>query len=124
MSFDAEACLAYDPFAGDFGSPGDRLLADKIVVAAKAHEHCHSCDGPIAKGERHRSRREIVDGEMMAHRFCGLCCAAMAISWDDDGEAIEARTNMHPAFAHLRIDDETQTDNGPKQAASEGDNRG
>lgn len=113
-AFNEEACLSYDPFAGDFGSPGDRLLADKIVTAAKAHEHCQICDGPIAKGERHRSRQEIVDGEMMAHRFCGLCCVAMAKSWDDEGAEIDARTSLHPAWAHLRTDDASE--DGPSQA--------
>lgn len=93
--------LAYNPFDGDFGSPGDRLLADVMVTAAKPHPHCHMCNGPIAKGERHRSRREIVDGDMMAFRFCGLCCAAMAKSWTDDGKEIDARTSLHPAWANL-----------------------
>ena len=90
-----EAILSYDPFAGDFGNCGDRVLSDKMVVAAKAHDECHICGGPIAKGERHRSRSEIFDDELNSFRWCALCCEAMATSQDDDGEAICARQDLH-----------------------------
>ena len=105
IAFDEDRCKAYDVFAGDFGSPGDRLLQDSIVTAAKTHKlRCHTCGGVILKGERHRVRTEIVDGELMAYRWCGLCCVAMARSWDDDGYEIDERTLLHPAMSHLRIE--------------------
>lgn len=101
-AFDEDRCKAYDVFAGDFGSPSDRILQDSIVTAAKAHvKACHMCGGQIAKGERHRVRTEIVDGDLQGYRWCGLCCVAMAKSWDDEGAEVDARTAMHPAFAHL-----------------------
>lgn len=104
-AFDEDRCKAYDVFAGDFGSPGDRLLQDSIVTAAKTHKlRCHTCGGVILKGERHRVRTEIVDGELMAYRWCGLCCVAMARSWDDEGHEIDERTLLHPAMSHLRIE--------------------
>lgn len=69
--------LAFDPFDGDFGSQTDRVLSDKIVTGRKSHT-CSHCDGPIQPGERHRSRSERVDGELMSHRWCAACCALMA----------------------------------------------
>mgnify|MGYP000078247448 CR=1 FL=1 len=67
--------IAYQPLAADgksaktsdFGETGDRTLQDKIVKAAKLHAGvCHDCAGDIAKGELHRHRVDIFDGEMMA----------------------------------------------------------
>lgn len=105
VTFNEDRVKAYDVFAGDFGSPGDRLLQDSIVTAAKTHKRrCHMCGGVILKGERHRVRFEIVDGEMQGYRWCFLCCLAMDRSWDDDGAEIDERTLLHPAMAHLRIE--------------------
>lgn len=105
VAFNEDRVKAYDVFAGDFGSPGDRLLQDSIVTAAKSHVRpCHMCGGVIIKGERHRVRSEIVDGEMQGYRWCHLCCLAMDRSWDDEGAEIDERTLLHPNMVHLRIE--------------------
>lgn len=88
--------LAYDPFASDFGSPGDRTLRDKMVTARRTGE-CHNCAQTIQTGERTRSRTDVADGEMMSFRWCQACCEAMALSWTDDGKAICARYAMRHA---------------------------
>ena len=88
--------LSYDPYAGDFGSPGDKVLENKMVVARKFREgDCHICRGDIAKGERHRKQVDVFDGQLISNRWCALCCAAMALNWDDDGVAICARQDIH-----------------------------
>jgi ribosomal protein L24E len=89
------AALSYDPFAGDFGEVGDRVLKNKIVTARKGGE-CHICGQPIEPGTEIRVMSEISDGEMMSFRFCHLCCVAMAASWTDSGKEIERRTALHP----------------------------
>lgn len=64
---------------------------------------CHDCGGDIAKGEYHRSRSDIADGELMSFRWCAECCAAQAASWEDDGEAWEARVSLgHKRRGYLR----------------------
>ena len=68
--------LAFDPFEGDFGEPGDVTFRDAMVKARKAHQ-CSHCDGSIAVGELHRSRSDKADGELMSWRWCALCCDAM-----------------------------------------------
>ena len=70
------SALEFDPFQGDFGSQGDRTLSDRMVKARRAHLCCH-CAGPIAVGETHRSRSDIVDGGLMSWRWCAACCVAM-----------------------------------------------
>lgn len=80
--------LMFDPFDGDFGDQGDKVLSDKMVVGRKAHA-CSHCDGPIIVGERHRSRSERVDGDLMAHRWCATCCELMARVTDGDCDAEE-----------------------------------
>lgn len=88
--FSDDDCLRINPFEGDFGSPGDRVLKDKIGVARKAGE-CHDCGQQIQPGERVRMRTEISDGDLMSFRWCRACCYAMAKSMSDNGEAWEAR---------------------------------
>lgn len=85
-----EDVLAYDPFEGDFGSPGDITLRDKIVKARKSGE-CHHCGHEIQPGYFARSMTAIFDGKLMSWRWCQACCEAMALSWEDGGEAICAR---------------------------------
>jgi hypothetical protein len=63
----------------------------KKIVNGRGEYTCHICQGQIEKGERHRVDSCILDGEWLHARFCGLCCAAMAKSWEDGGEAITAR---------------------------------
>lgn len=94
VAFNEAACLAFDPFQGDFGD-GEVLFSDKIVKAAKDHPgKCHDCAGDIAKGERHRARREAWEGEAITTRWCHECCAAMSLSWTDNGEAIDLRISI------------------------------
>lgn len=103
-AYNEDDCLACDPFEGDFGGSGDAdaILQDKMVKAAKFHEcKCHLCAGSIQKGERHRYRVEIYDGEMETFRWCEECCAAMASSGEDDGEAFEARMAIGDAARAL-----------------------
>lgn len=85
--------LAYDPFAGDFGMPGDRWLRNAIVTARKAHP-CFECTQQINPGERTRIIAAIFDGEFFSYRWCQLCTEAMAISWTDNGKALDARHKL------------------------------
>ena len=95
--FSANKCLHTDPFAGDFGSPGDKTLSDK-VTRARVGGMCHECTQDIKPGEWIRRRTDITEGSIATYRWCALCCAAMAKSWSDDGRAWEARTSLR--FAH------------------------
>lgn len=83
-------CLAFDPFAGDFGGAGesDATLSDKMVTARKPHT-CSHCARPIARGELHRSLVEIYDGELSQYRWCNACCLTMLP--DADVAAFDAR---------------------------------
>ena len=77
-----QSILACYPFEGDFGEPGDTVLSNKMVVAAKPHECCH-CKSAILKGERHRCQIGKY-GDFMTHRWCATCCELMALCTDDD----------------------------------------
>ena len=95
VPFDESDCLDLNPFEGDFGDGRDRTLSDRIVTARKLHSSCcHDCGGDVLKGERHRSRVDIADGEFFTFRWCSECCAAMAKSWVDNGVAMEARAEL------------------------------
>lgn len=96
---DEEAVLATDPFAGDFGSPGDRTLKDKMATARKAGE-CQDCGQEIQPGERIRIRTDIFDGDLMSFRWCQLCCEAMAISGDDEMDMWSKRIAMRSSKQH------------------------
>jgi hypothetical protein len=76
MSTDFEI-LDFDPFEGDFGAPGDKVFTNRMVVARKPGP-CSHCGSEITKGERVRRQVSKFDGELMTHRWCGLCCKAMA----------------------------------------------
>ena len=69
--------LAFDPFEGDFGAPGDKVFSNRMCIARKPGP-CSHCAGEIAKGERIRRQTSKFDGELMSHRWCALCCNAMA----------------------------------------------
>ncbi|KAA9149061.1 hypothetical protein F3K36_33900 [Delftia sp. BR1] len=69
--------LAFDPFDGDFGDQGDRVLSNKLVTARKTGP-CAHCGCEICKGERVRSMSARFDGQLMSYRWCALCCEAMA----------------------------------------------
>lgn len=89
--FNEKFALQFDPFEGDFGTPGDRILKDKIVTARKSGE-CFLCKGKIVPGTRVRTRTDISEGEIMYFRWCSDCCAAMAVCEETgDCSAIEDR---------------------------------
>ena len=48
-TFDEAECLKTDPFEGDFGSPGDKVLKDKIGTARKGGT-CGICRQEIVPG--------------------------------------------------------------------------
>lgn len=80
-SFDEDACLKYYPFDGDFGSPGDKILRDKIVTTRKPTE-CSECLTLTQVGERTRTIVAIFDGQLMSYRFCSHCCEAFSFAFD------------------------------------------
>jgi hypothetical protein len=92
-AFSEADVLACNPFEGDFGSPADRCLKDKMGNARKAGP-CSLCGQEIQPKERIRIAAHIFDGEMHSYRWCNACCAAMALSWTDDGNAYEARVGL------------------------------
>lgn len=92
-AFSENDCLACWPFDGDFGSPDDRILKDKMATARKGGA-CSLCEQEIRPGERIRTMAAVFDGDLMSYRWCNACCAAMAQSWLDDGEAYEQRAAL------------------------------
>lgn len=86
-----DAILGFDPFEGDFGDPGDMVFSNSMVIARKPGP-CSHCGLTIGKGERVRRQNSKFDGRLMTHRWCALCCAAMAVydtqSEDDDREEL------------------------------------
>lgn len=88
-----EDALDFDLFEGDFGTPGDTELSNKIVISRGEYK-CHICHGPVLKGEVHRRATWKFDGELMSYRCCNECCKAMVASVNGDYEEddpIEAR---------------------------------
>jgi hypothetical protein len=100
LELSEEDVLAFDPFEGDFGAPGDKVFTNKMSVARKAGS-CSHCRLQIEPGERVRRQTSKFDGEMMTHRWCNLCCAAMASYYtemenddNDDLPAYERRIGL------------------------------
>jgi len=60
-----------------------RLISDKIVLARK-DTTCMICFQPAYAGTHHRVETAVVDGEMRSCHYCEICCAAMAVAFDDD----------------------------------------
>jgi hypothetical protein len=83
------ACLRYNFDADSKGDSGVKVLGVKMVTAAKEHPgSCFPCLGNIAKGERHRVERALMDGAVRTCRSCETCSAAMAafqLGTDYDG---------------------------------------
>ena len=95
MMPDLDLALRYNPFEGDFGSPADRELSDKLVTFRKARP-CHNCFGDVKPGTRGRSLTMLWDGDgLMHYAYCAECTQAMAESWTDSGKAICARFGIH-----------------------------
>lgn len=84
--------LAFDPFSGDQGDPGDRELRDEIVRKCRKGGSCTTCFGRFEIGTLVRTIIMVyaVDG-LATFRFCKECCDAQAKSWTDGGEAVTAR---------------------------------
>lgn len=93
MSFDENKCLKINPFEGDFGTPNDKILKDKIVTARKTRA-CGMCCQEIQKGERIRVLAAVFDGELMNYSWCSKCCDAMSKILVDNGFSWEARVNL------------------------------
>lgn len=101
VEFNHDDCLSADPFAGDFGDQGDRVLKDKIVKCRKPGP-CHDCAQQIQPGEVARSMAAVFDGELMNFRWCNLCCAAMAKDGEDEESEWEKRIELgHKTRASL-----------------------
>ena len=101
-TFDEADCLKTNPFEGDFGSPGDKVLKDKICTARKGGT-CGMCRQEIVPGERVRTLAAVFDGELMSYRWCSECCAAMAASWTDDGRAWESRVRLGDESSNAKV---------------------
>lgn len=94
MSTD-RSILDFDPWGDSKGDDPYRVLRNAMVKARFPHE-CVICQGPIAKGERHRAQTEAnLDGskQVKTFRFCAECCETMP-SWLTDGKAITARYTL------------------------------
>ncbi len=63
---DLDDALDFDIFEGDFGTPCDTELSNKIVTSRGEYK-CHICAGEILKGENHRSTTWKFDGELMSY---------------------------------------------------------
>ena len=101
-TFDEAECLKTNPFEGDFGSPGDKVLKDKIGTARKGGT-CGMCRQWIAPGERVRLLAAVFDGSLMSYRWCSECCAAMAANWTDYGLAWEARVRIGNESSNAQV---------------------
>ena len=89
------ACLRYNFDADSKGDSGVRVLDVRMVTAAKEHSGCFPCLGQIAKGERHRVERGLMDGAVRTCRTCAACSAAMAaFQLGTDHDAIEWRYTL------------------------------
>lgn len=88
-----ERILAFEPFDGGKGDCEITLFSDRMVNARKSHT-CQMCFGPILAGARVRARTEMFDGIVKTFRFCPACCDAMAVSWEDAGEAVQDRCSL------------------------------
>lgn len=60
--------LDFDPFEGDFGTPGDKVFSNRMVIARKPGP-CSHCGTEITKGERIRRQNSKFDGGLMTHRW-------------------------------------------------------
>lgn len=86
-------CLDLNPFDGDFGAPGDITFSDRICVARKPAV-CNDCSGQIQPKEQQRRLEAKFDGQLRVYRWCNHCCRAMALSWVDDGAALQTRWDL------------------------------
>lgn len=96
VTFDEAEALRYPLFQDDFGEPGDVVLSNRISTARKAHT-CLECMGPIQPGSRQRVHTGKYNGDVRSYHYCDRCCAAMAVHFHGQPEAIEARWEIRNA---------------------------
>jgi hypothetical protein len=68
-------------------SPGDEAVLNYYPWAGDESD-------VIPPRSRVRAQTEVYEGQCMTFRFCSFCCAAMAARYDDDGQALEQRTEI------------------------------
>jgi len=95
-TFDEAACLRINPFEGDFGTPGDKILSDRIV-SGRSDKPCGECLTPTEKGERVRTMTAVFDGELRSYRWCSACCAAFVAFGNGDYAPMDARAAVRAA---------------------------
>lgn len=96
VTFNEVEALRYPLFQDDFGEPGDKVLSDHIVTARKTHK-CLECLSPIQPGSRQRVHTGKYSGRVWSYHICECCCAAMAVHFQGQPEAIEARWKIRNA---------------------------
>lgn len=91
INFDKKACLSYDPLCDEPSVTNTYVrFKDKIGIARKTNT-CMICFCIILKGDTIRIISDKFDGVVATHRFCNVCCVAMAESWNDEGKSITER---------------------------------
>jgi len=79
--------LNYNLFEGDYGSPDDRVIENKMVTTNKNHKNaCHICECDIEIDERSRVEKNVFDGEFMTYRVCQKCCEAISYDYENNCE--------------------------------------
>lgn len=102
--FDEQACLRIDPFEGDFGSSGDKVLTNKIVTA-RSEKPCVECLEPIRKGERVRTLTAVFDGDLCSYRWCSACCAAFVAFSHGDYAPMDERAFIRKLRIEAQIEE-------------------
>lgn len=98
-----DPALRFDPFQGEFGDQGDRTLRDRIVKTRKPSE-CSQCGEAIPVGQTVRSRTDIVDGGMMAWKWCNTCTCLMARCFSRGADAQEAAEKEYEARCRMNAE--------------------
>jgi hypothetical protein len=94
--------LSYDPFAGDMGSPGDRIIEDKIVICRKSRK-CENCKEAMKVGSILRTLLAKFNGKMSRYTWCEACCRAMISDVRNDTNKFDKRFREEPVAAMTPI---------------------
>lgn len=90
-----DLALHFNPFDGDKGDIGSRKLRDAIVRARQGKSGCHVCGGEVVPGTLIRSLVMLwADDGPQRYRYCAACTEAMAVSWADEGKALDVRYGL------------------------------